>query len=142
MSDANVWMMLSDLLCAALLSIRSLFSDIDCPSYFFLNNLLPFYLHRCERICVHPAAHPLAQLASVQATGEALPVPKGLQICSLGSVRVECRLSSMPRLSWLYDHRVGGRVLLPGACVSLCATYCIALLTPFNTAHAASSQTQ
>lgn len=31
------------------------------------------------------------------------------------AVRLECRLSATPRLSFFWDHRVGGRVLFPGA---------------------------
>lgn len=34
---------------------------------------------------------------------------------SKAAVRMECRLSATPRLSYFWDHRVGGRVLFPGA---------------------------
>lgn len=53
---------------------------------------------------VGPAVHVMLHSTRSMAAG-----------ASKAAVRMECRLSATPRLSYYWDHRVGGRVLFPGA---------------------------
>lgn len=59
-------------------------------------------LARTQRLYVVPRLHPMVNGILVNASG------------GEGTVRVQCRLAQ-PRLAFLWDHRVFGRVLFPAA---------------------------